>query len=211
MNKKNTLTEHIIVFGGTFSPVHADHIRLAREVCDKLHPTLFLFLPNKSPVLEKHETAKATDRINMLGLAIAPWADTYPFQVDRREVDRQSPSYMYITMTELRKQHPEATISLLIGMDSYLSFARWKNPESILASCNLIVVERPGYVCPDEWVEYPTSPARSGAVYHCRTRLCEQDLSSTQLRQCLSTGIDPGEVLPAGVCEYIRDHHLYNV
>lgn len=210
MNHKNNQSEHLVIYGGTFSPVHADHIRLARELSDLLHPSIFLFLPNKAPVLDKVETATAVHRVNMLTIAIAPWIDTYPFQIDTREIDRPSRSYMYLTLDELRKQYPDAMISLVMGMDSYLSFPRWKHPERIQAHCNLVVVDRPGYARPSGLIEYDAATVSAyGGVYLCETSLCQQDVSSTLLRQGLKAGINPKETLPSGIWSYIHEHGLY--
>lgn len=214
-NQTNTsATQHIIIFGGTFSPTHETHVRVAREVCDRLHPTTLFFLPNKSPVLDKNATATPEHRLAMLDLAIAPSvADGYPFMVDRREIDRQTDSYMYLTIEEVRRQYPDAIISLLIGKDSYDNFHRWRNYETIQKGCNLIVVDRlgleslSGLATCDESNPIQTL---SGGVFHCATSEVS-DCSSSHIRECLERGENPGpNFLSEAVFDYIQEHQLYD-
>lgn len=130
----------IIVYGGSFDPVHIGHLTVANEVFHQEQPDIFLFIPIGHSPLKKsgaHTTNNA--RISMLKLAI----DYLGFgEIDTVEMHREGKSYTYDTMRYLQDKYPGADISIIIGTDQYISIAQWYEIEKLKEMVRFIVVNR---------------------------------------------------------------------
>lgn len=60
------------------------------------------------------------------------------------EVERDGPSYSYLTLETLREDEPEREIYWLLGADMAAGLASWERPERVLELARLGVVPRPG-------------------------------------------------------------------
>lgn len=222
MQKHPKASKHIALFGGTFCPVHNGHIGVALFLQKHFHFDQFLFLPNKAPTLDKTATATLEQRLAMLELALAP----YPiFKIDRRELNRNTPSYMVKTLESLRDElnDEKAAISLIIGMDSFQQFHRWHQWQKIFTLCNLIVLERPDEIQtrpPEplrkllskgeiEQITDPTtlSSTKRRGFYYCNAGA--YPISSSMIRKLIQSGKDTSSFLPSKVLHYIKDNHLF--
>ena len=100
----------IIVFGGTFDPVHAGHLALAEFAQEETGAPCVLLLPAARSPLRDEAGASFGQRVAMLRLATA---DT-DFVVDEREGLRPAPSYTVDTLEELHAELARP-LALLIG------------------------------------------------------------------------------------------------
>ena len=110
------------VFGGEFDPIHNGHLRTAFELWQELHLTEVRILPTGSPPHRDPPYASAELRLQMVRAAVA---DQPAFVVDDREVRRSGVSYSVDTLTELRAEHPDRSLCLLLGMDAFLGLPNW--------------------------------------------------------------------------------------
>lgn len=182
----------IIVFGGTFDPVHAGHLALAEFAQEETGAPCVLLLPAARSPLREEAGASFRQRVAMLRLATA---DT-EFVVDEREGLRPAPSY---TVDSLEDLHAELDrpLALLIGGDQLAHFREWRNWERILELAELLVVNRPGWTCPPD------------AVTHRALNWPGMELSASWLRQRLAAGRRCRHLLPPGVGEYIEREGCY--
>ena len=106
--------QSIVIFGGTFDPVHLGHLRAAEEIHERLGMDEFRFLPCGQPPHRDAPVASAAQRLEMLRLALA---ETTGFQVDERELQREGPSYMVDTLHSFRAEYPRSPLALVIGAE----------------------------------------------------------------------------------------------
>jgi nicotinate-nucleotide adenylyltransferase len=190
--------EPIGLFGGTFDPIHYGHLRTAFELWQTLKLAEVRFLPSGSPPHRDETVASAELRLAMVKAAVA---DIPAFVVDDREVRRSGLSYSVDTLTELRRENPDRSLCLLLGMDAFLGLPSWRRWRELLDLTNLVVVNRPGWKAPlsgplgEVLVDRGTGSIRdlhehtAGRIYvHAVTQL---EISSTELRQQLVAGRDP--------------------
>lgn len=205
-------------YGGTFDPVHNGHLAIALAARDALGTTIWM-MPAADPSHRDAPGASAEDRAAMLELAIQGQAG---LRVDRRELQRDTPSYTIDTLRELRAKHGDtAPLAFLIGADSLHGLATWKEPEALLAGAHWVVAERPGSAL-DEHL--PPEVARlvgarwtlnaavlrdspGGKVLRLRQPLHGE--SATQLRRRIAAGETWHHLLPLAVSRYIVEHGLY--
>lgn len=205
-------------YGGTFDPVHNGHLAIALAARDALGTTIWM-MPAADPPHRDAPGSSAEDRAAMLELAIQGQAG---LRVDRRELQRDTPSYTIDTLRELRAKHGDtAPLAFLIGADSLHGLATWKEPEALLAGAHWVVAERPGSAL-DEHL--PPEVARlvgarwtlnaaalrdspGGKVLRLRQPLHAE--SATQLRRRIAAGETWHHLLPLAVSRYIVEHGLY--
>ena len=130
----------ILIFGGSFDPVHKGHIDSCNSAIAKVDPDLTIIIPNKIPPLKStlYASASARDRLNMCKLAFSNMGNLKISSFELRQASN-APSYTYKTIQYLLKKYPEAKLYLLVGYDRYCDFNKWKNYKYILNHVTLVV------------------------------------------------------------------------
>ncbi len=199
--------ERIGIYGGTFNPPHVGHISAAVQAADILELDQLLLIPDRIAPHKEIPSGSPTpeQRLEMLRIAASP----YPrLAVSDIELRREGKSYTYLTIEQLRQQHPEAMLYLLMGTDMFLSFLSWKNPERILAHVTLAVLYR-GEKGEVKLIEAQMEKIREMGGSAVLVKNDVVNISSTQMRRLLAFRC-AGELLPDGVLDYIREHRLYD-
>ena len=201
------------VFGGTFDPVHFAHLRTALELLEQYSLQEIRFIPCKSPVHKPNALASEQDRLAMLQLAIQHQPH---FVIDQRELERDTPSYMYLTLESLREDFPNNPLCLILGLDAFLGLPNWYKFEELLQLCHILVVDREGSkidLSTHWFTSYITTNFTScrqqlaGQVYFAKTT--HLAISATQIRQLIQSKQNPSYLLPDAVFEYIQSQKLY--
>jgi nicotinate-nucleotide adenylyltransferase len=191
-------SERIGVFGGTFDPIHNAHVAMAKAARDAAGLDRVLFVVSARPPHKNEEgpCASAEDRYRMVEAALC---EEPGLEASRLELDRPGASYTVDTLKLLHKAEPHARLSLIVGLDSLVDLPKWRDPESILALAQLLVLPRPG--------EYPIPQALEG--HYQMVPFEETGISSTEVRQALSSGERVSGLVPQTVVKYIRSRGLY--
>lgn len=182
----------IVIFGGTFDPVHNAHLALAREALRSLEADRVLWLPTGNPGYREPPVASAAHRIAMLRLAIGTESR---FILDERETRPGHSGYTIDTLRSLRAESSGGrAMFLLMGADQYAKFRTWRDPDEIAALCRIVVAARPGWSADDQAIHLPFAP---------------QEISSTDIRARLGQGGDVSSLVPVAVLAYIKQKGLY--
>jgi nicotinate-nucleotide adenylyltransferase len=132
----------VVIFGGTFDPVHIGHLRVALEASEFLDADVRL-MPAHTPPHRSPPVASAKQRTAMLQLAVAGQKN---LSVDTRELQRAGPSYTLDTLIELRREFPpEQSIALLLGADAFAGLPTWHRWRELFALAHFVVLARPGH------------------------------------------------------------------
>ncbi len=197
----------IAIFGGTFDPVHAEHINIVKAAKEKLGADKVIVMPAFVP---PHKQGKmltsAQDRLNMAKLA---FAGIRGCEVSSYEMNAGGTSYTYRTVEHFRQKYPEAQLFWLVGADMLKDFYTWKNPEQILAGAELVACGREG-----EKVSFKAEQLRFFAKFRKGFRVLEyagRDVSSTKIRVLCAFGEDLKPYLAEDVIAYIQSNGLYRV
>ena len=205
------------ILGGTFDPVHNAHLRSALDLLQGLDLAEVRFIPSGRPPHRNPPQAGASQRLDMLALAIEGQPH---FVLDDREIRREGPSYMVDTLRSLRAEVGDgAPLCLLIGMDAFDNLHGWHRWQELPELAHLVVMRRPGAGLPlsealgemlskrklHHAEDLTTRPA-GGILFEPVTQL---DISSTRIRELLARGDSPRYLLPETVWAYIRQRGLY--
>jgi len=204
------MSEPIGLFGGTFDPIHYGHLRTAFELLQSLKLAQIRFLPTGSPPHREAPLASSELRLDMVRAAVAGQPG---FAVDDREIRRSGVSYSVDTLTELRREHPQRSLCLLLGMDAFLGMPTWHRWREIFELAHVVVAHRPGWKAPitgplgEEMVDRGTGSVRelhslsAGRIHvHAVTQL---EIASTDLRALILSGRDLRYLVPEAVRDLI--------
>jgi nicotinate-nucleotide adenylyltransferase len=204
------------IFGGTFDPIHFGHLRTAFELRQALDLAEMRFIPAGRP---PHRGTPSCDPLHRLAMVRAAIADQPGFAVDDREVRRDGPSYMVLTLRELRAEAPARPLCLVLGMDAFLGLPQWYEWREVLELAHVVVAHRPGWSAPTDGPLGELLATRgtqrvaelhdhlAGRI-HVRP-VTQLEISSTELRDLIVAGRDPRYLLPDAVRAIIRDTACY--
>jgi len=217
----------VALLGGSFDPVHHGHVALARLFVELLHPSELRVLPAR-PWQKAALQASDSARVAMLELAFRDAG--LAAVIDRREIDRGTPTYTVETLRGLRAELGlQASIVFLMGADQLQRLDSWRDWRELFDLANIGVAARPGYrlehdalppavaeemarrLAPPDHVR--TTP--SGLV--CMAPALAVDISATQVRALLAQQDQakgapegaPASLLAPVVLDYIQQHNLY--
>jgi len=199
----------VILFGGTFDPIHLGHTGVAQEALEHIGARKVIFIPAKrSPLKTILPKASDEDRLAMIGLAIA---GTSHFGLSDCERRKPAPSYTLETVRYFQAEYGEGTsIYWLLGADSIDDLVHWHRVTELIDECNLAVMHRAGCKKPDfARFEALWGPDRAAKLRRNIVPTPLIDISSTQIREKLATGEDVTAMLHPAVADYIAKCHLY--
>lgn len=194
------------ILGGSFDPLHKEHIKIIDGARDILGMDKVLLMPTFNP---PHKSALSTpyeDRVNMLRI----FAKTRDFvYVDETEREMKlEKSYAYLVLAEVKQKYPDDELYYIIGSDSLKRFDSWARPEEILKLVSVCVIIRGD----DEGVEELARALGERYSGDITVGFRAEEESSSELRFDLELKrFDrlEGRILPE-ITEYIAGHGLYS-
>lgn len=130
----------IAIYGGSFNPVHNEHINIVRAAKNSLGLDRIIVIPTFiSPHKKGVLCARARDRLQMCRLA---FNDIEGVEVSDYEIKRGGVSYSYVTCRHFKKLYPSDELYFIIGADMLESFHLWREPEEVLKCVTLAVCAR---------------------------------------------------------------------
>lgn len=212
----------LVLYGGTFDPVHCGHLAVARAARDAMAAEVRL-VPAADPPHKDATHADAAQRAEMLELAI----DGAPgLCVDRRELGRAGPSYTVDTLRGLRSEFGAGRpLAWLVGGDSVLQLDAWHRWRELFELAHVLAVPRPGApldagalgrLAPEVHAEVAprwrapaelAASAAGGFAVLAPPALREE--SSSELRRRIAAGEPWQAWVPASVAAFIEARGLY--
>ncbi len=191
------------IFGGTFNPVHKEHVEIAKHAVKELDLDVLFVMPT---FISPHKTtvpASSTDRLNMLNLA---FLGEDKIEVSDYEILKEGKSYTYQTVEEFKDRYKGAKLYFICGGDMLTDFKTWRFPQRILDVCELAVFDREDFFT-DYTAEEEYFRRFFGKTF-IRLNYAPKKASSTKIRVYSSFNIPHGLSLN-NVDEYIIKNNLY--
>lgn len=135
----------LLIYGGTFNPVHIGHLRLAIEAMAKLGKLVERaeFVPNATP---PHKSARGILPFELRArLLEASLPKGLNMSCNRLEAKRPGPSYTFDTLLEYASKYPGTQLFFLLGSQDYELLPTWKRGLDLPLYCNLAVAPRGGF------------------------------------------------------------------
>ncbi|HVV01573.1 MAG TPA: nicotinate-nucleotide adenylyltransferase, partial [Verrucomicrobiae bacterium] len=187
----------IALFGGSFDPVHLGHLMVAQAAREELSLDRLFFIPaGQSPFKPVAQPAPGPERLRLLRLALAGkhWCE-----VDDREIRRGGISYTIDTAREYVAVFPDSSRFYLIGADNVAQLEKWRDSAELARLLHFAAIPRPGL----PQTAFP--PSFRGRFLQG----CPFDVSSSQIRARVKSGLPVDHLVPPAVAEAIRNNRLY--
>ena len=122
------------VYGGSFNPVHAGHLGIARRAIADLALDRLVVVPASVSPFKTDETPPPMpwDRVELVRAA---FRDVDKAVVDLREIERGGVSYAIDTVREIAAENPGAKLFFIVGEDALEGVPRWKDSAELEGLC----------------------------------------------------------------------------
>jgi nicotinate-nucleotide adenylyltransferase len=136
------------LFGGSFDPIHAGHLAVARAADRRFNFDEMHFVPaSRPPHKLKQHLAPFPHRFAMVALACTEHPHFVPSLAEAGE-DFSGTQLHYSVDTVRYFRHayngPGDRIFFIIGADAFLDIPMWKEYEALMGLCDFIIANRPG-------------------------------------------------------------------
>jgi nicotinate-nucleotide adenylyltransferase len=198
-----------LIFGGSFDPIHAGHLAVARAAARLLGADRVSLVPAAdAPHKRGAASASAADRLEMCRRATS--GDPL-FDVLDVEVRRGGVSYTIDTLRELRDGPCRGdSLMLLLGQDAFADFATWRNARELAASTPIVIVPRPdAKTVPWDEMERALGKPTTDAIRSRVLPTTPVEASSTAVRARVAAGKSIRCWVPDPVADYVEERGLY--
>lgn len=193
------------VLGGSFDPIHNGHLYLAGEAQNRLCLDKVIVVPNwNNPLTPKNMGASADDRFCM---AMGATAHLPRIELDSVEVDRKKVAYSIDVLQHIHKKWKKQTSPsetyFLVGADAASQMEGWLGIEEFGQWCTVAVHHRDDHNNFDEVLN------RLGIPWTGIPDAGRMQVSSTDIRGLISSGLSFEHIVPPFVAMFIKNRRLY--
>ena len=183
----------VILFGGSFSPIHQGHISIAKKAQEHISADKVIFIPSFVSFDDKTLISNE-DRINMINLAIDCNDNFY---LSNFEIQNEKINYTIDTINHFLVEYKNDDIYLLMGSDLLINFKDWKDYEDILNKVKIICFNRN-----DENIKTLISKYSENIIYIVENK--NKHISSSDIKNNFRY-----EYLDKKVKNYINEHLIF--
>lgn len=200
-----SITNRVLIFGGTFDPIHNGHLIACRTVAEGLGINRVILIPSgKHPY--KHDITPAEDRLEMTKQAVE---DETLFEVCDCEFNRDGFSYSADTAAwikqELGKKMKE--VYWMIGADNVTQIPKWYKAEKFVQEVRFAVANRKTSEKIFDGTDEEKEIMDNMHVEYVDTPIIE--ISSSMVRERLEQGLSVKYMVPDEIIDYIKEKDLY--
>ena len=193
----------ILLFGGTFNPIHNGHLIVARYMAEKLEIGRVSFVPNGLPP-HKDKVVSKEHRLEMLKIAML---NDLGFYYSSYELQKLTPSYAIETVRHYKEVHQDRIDKpyWMIGPDNIDDIKNWHKIDELKKECVFVAGISSMTTCAFQNVH-----ERTFEGFDIKTVIIPHiDIRSTDIRERVSKGLSIRHYVPDAVEEYIRENGLY--
>lgn len=193
--------KRMMLYFGSFNPVHRGHTALAEYVIEKgLCDEVAMIISPQNPFKQGVTQAPEMDRYAMVEMACQN--SRYPNQILPSVIEflLEKPSYTINTLRHLKENYGQIMdFKILMGSDLINTLPQWREAEKIMADYDIFVYPRPD-------IEMKFSTPRTTFLADAP----QFDYSSTQIREALQQGKSITNMVCGQVMDYIKEKGLWS-
>ena len=191
----------ILIFGGTFNPIHNGHLILAENSINEEGFDKVVFIPTMNPYYK--DTLDFDTRLKMLKMAIK---DNDKFAYSSIEKKYNLEGKLYLILEKISKLSDD-DVTILIGSDSLMNLDWWYKIDEILKKYKILVLRRDDE---DEAIEMKINEYKE--KYGADIKVLNNkrvEISSSMIREMIKEGKSIKYLVTDEVEKFIRDENLY--
>ena len=190
----------ILIFGGTFNPIHNGHLILAENSINEEGFDKVVFIPTMNPYYK--DTLDFDTRLKMLKMAIKD-NDKFAYSSIEKKYNLEGKLYLIL---EKISELSDDDITILIGSDSLMNFDWWYKIDEILKNYKILVLKRDD----DEAISIKIAEYKE--KYGADIKVLNNkrvEISSSMIREMIKNGKSIKYLVRDDVEKFIRDEKLY--
>ena len=130
MEKNQSKSSRVVIFGGTFNPVHLAHTHVVKEILRLIAPERLYVVPAAVPPHKQSRgIVSAEHRVAMLEMAM----HDLPVVLSDVELKREGKSFTVDTVRTLLSEVGDTEIYLTMGVDAFFEFHTWRDNRTLLS------------------------------------------------------------------------------
>lgn len=191
----------ILIFGGTFNPIHNGHLILAEHCINEEGFDKVVFIPTMNPYYK--DTLDFDTRLKMLKMAIK---DNDKFAYSSIEKKYNLEGKLYLILEKISKLSDD-DVTILIGSDSLMNLDWWYKIDEILKKYKILVLRRDDE---DEAIEMKINEYKE--KYGADIKVLNNkrvEISSSMIREMIKEGKSIKYLVTDEVEKFIKDENLY--
>lgn len=191
----------ILIFGGTFNPIHNGHLILAENSINEEGFDKVVFIPTMNPYYK--DTLNFDTRLKMLKMAIK---DNDKFAYSSIEKKYNLEGKLYLILEKISKLSDDE-VTILIGSDSLMNLDWWYKIDEILKKYKILVLRRDDE---DEAIEMKINEYKEKYGAHIKVLNNKRvEISSSMIREMIKEGKSIKYLVTDEVEKFIKDENLY--
>lgn len=191
----------ILIFGGTFNPIHNGHLILAENSINEEGFDKVVFIPTMNPYYK--DTLDFDTRLKMLKMAIK---DNDKFAYSSIEKKYNLEGKLYLILEKISKLSDD-DVTILIGSDSLMNLDWWYKIDEILKKYKILVLRRDDE---DEAIEMKINEYKEKYGAHIKVLNNKRvEISSSMIREMIKEGKSIKYLVTDEVEKFIEDENLY--
>ncbi len=193
----------ILLFGGSFDPIHIGHIEAAKKAIEKLNIDKVIFIPtNQTPLKSNNLVASNKDRYNMILRSIK---ENKKLDVSDYEIKKQDVSYTYNTVKHFKQIYKGDDLYFLIGTDRVKDLEKWYNIDKLKNLITFIFVPRNK----ENLEEIIAKNDFLKKINYVILELPIIEISSSYIREKLKKNKNIDNLIDKNCAKYIEELNLY--
>ena len=191
----------ILIFGGTFNPIHNGHLILAEHSINEEGFDKVVFIPTMNPYYK--DTLDFDTRLKMLKMAIKD-NDKFTYSSIEKKYNLEGKLYLIL---EKISELSDDDITILIGSDSLMNLDWWYKIDEILKKYKILVLRRDDE---DEAIEMKINEYKE--KYGADIKVLNNkrvEISSSMIREMIKEGKSIKYLVTDEVEKFIKDENLY--
>jgi len=206
-SSKEALSEakRVLIFGGTFDPIHNGHLIACRTVAESLGIKRIILIPSgKHPY--KHNITSPEIRMEMLEASIE---DERIFDICDCEFNRGGYSYSFDTAVWIKEDicRRMKEVYWMIGEDNVAQIPKWYKAEEFVKEVRFAVACRKTNESDFNGTDEEKQIIEQMDIEYIDTPIIE--ISSSMIRDRVKQGQSIKYLVPELVEKYIKDNNLY--
>ena len=204
MPEGGAAVRRIGVFGSAFNPPQNAHLAVVEAAVGQFGLDRLIAVPTGHAYHKESEADPGPEL--RLAMARSAFEGIEGVTVSPAEVEREGPSYTYVTLEEIEADNPDSQIHLLMGADTARGFSGWKRPERILELARIGVAPRSDVGREEVLAAFESLGASDRVAF---IEMPMVDLSSSLVRGRIRSGETVRDMVPAAVAQMIDNEGVY--
>lgn len=156
----------LLVYGGSFDPIHLGHIKALKLALSSLDPQICLLAPTFINPFKTHTTFSPRQRVKWLKRAIKENIKDKRVQIELFEITQNKPTPTIHTTFHIKKLYNVSKIYFLLGADNVSHLRTWDEFEKLNDLVEFVFITREGYPLPHNFpyttlhLDVPTSSTK---------------------------------------------------